>query len=99
MCLVKQSHVRSTFKTLFFALCYLVWDCFGVHKTLIHKVIPAERRAMTGPEWEGAVRLLVASPTFQTLRRMENSSSQKLSDCAAEYLLNRLFYNRLTPTE
>jgi hypothetical protein len=53
---------------------------------------------MTGSEWEGAVRLFVASPTFHLLRRMDHSFTQQLSDFAAGYGLNYLFYNSLTPT-
>jgi len=61
-CLMKQSHDWSTVRNIAFVWCFLGWDCFGVHKTIIKTLIPVERRAMTGSESESAVMLFVIFP-------------------------------------
>ena len=71
-------------------------------------------RAMTGSEGEsavisfgivtqllkhcGAIRIFDYRFTL-VLRRIGHLLSHRFSDCAAEYKVNRLFYNTLTPTE
>jgi len=41
------------------ARCFLGWDCFGVHKTIIKILIAVERREMTDHERVSAVMLFV----------------------------------------
>jgi hypothetical protein len=44
---------------MFLAQCFLVWDCFGVQMIDIHIRLSAALRAMTSPETERAVMMLV----------------------------------------
>jgi hypothetical protein len=49
------------------AQCFLVWDCFGVQMIDIHIRFSAALRAMTSPERESAVKLLVVFIQFLIL--------------------------------
>ena len=51
--------IEAPFRTKFLEKCFLVWDCFGVLMNGIKKVFCAALRAMTVPEWEGAVILFI----------------------------------------
>ena len=74
----------------------------------------AALRAMTSLKCESAIMLFVVflqllklcgaihnydHQTGFTLRRIDRSLFQQLSDCAADVWVNTIFYNTLTPTE
>ncbi len=67
---VWQSHVWSTFKTMFLVQCFLVWDCHGVHGNLfIYNVLCRTHRNDRFCVSGCLLFCLEAIPTFETLWR------------------------------